>query len=101
MAQFGSEAAHEEHVRELAGKAAELVLRGPKKYPKLDAATIDGMVSQGSVCYLTLGADRAQVYAHDGQVHAIVTVAAQGGYRRLYKKVSGADAAEVLGQLKS
>ena len=99
MAQFGSEAAHQEHIRELAGDAADLVLAGQKKYPKNDPDTVQRMLTEGVVCLLELGADRALVYAHDGQVHAIVTIAALGGYRRTYKKVSGADAAEVLSQL--
>lgn len=96
----GSEQAHEDHIRRLAGAAAEHVLAAPKKYPKEDAEAMQKVADAGNVGYISRGADMRYVfYKADDEYHAIVTEALLGGYRRGYKKVSGASAAEVLHNL--
>lgn len=96
MAKPGSEEAHEEKLRELAGPGAEWVFTASKKYPKPDAEAIERQTGEGNVCLLNEGPLRVLVYRHDDQVHALVTELAHGGYRRKYRKVSAATAAQVL-----
>lgn len=96
-----AEAAHIEKLRELSGPAADLVLNGPKRYPKADAETIDRLAADGMVCLISGAGYRATIYAYDGQVHAVVTDLVHAGYRRKYRKVSGQGAAEVLAALAS
>ena len=50
MAKPGSEAAHEEKLRELAGPEAAWIFSATKKYPRLDADAIDRQTSEGNVC---------------------------------------------------
>jgi hypothetical protein len=94
-----ADAAHTKKVRELAGPAADLVLAGPRRYPKADAVAIDSITAEGMVCLLTGTGYRATVYAWDGQTHAIITELVHSGYRRKYRKISGQNAAEVLAAL--
>lgn len=98
----GSEQAHEAHIRELAGEAADHVMTAPKKYPKEDADAMQIVADAGAVGYISRGPDMRYVFYRDGEgYHAIVTSALLGGYRRGYKKVSGRTAADVLTQLDS
>lgn len=95
----GSEAAHEEKLRELAGPDAQWIFTAPKKYPKLDPEVLDRQTRQGSVCLLNEASNRYLVYRHEDQVHALVTELAHGGYRRRYRKFSADSVAELVVQL--
>jgi hypothetical protein len=99
MAKPGSEAAHEEKLRELAGPEAEWVFSAPKKYPPLDAEVIERHLQAGSVCLVNEGPLRVLFYKQKDQIHGLVTELAHSGYRRRYHKVSGASVQEIVGGL--
>lgn len=99
MAKPGSEAAHEQKLRELAGPEAEWVFLAPKKYPPLDAEAIGRHLQGGNVCLVNEGPLRVLFYQQGDEVHGLVTELAHSGYRRRYRKVSGASIQEVVGDL--
>jgi hypothetical protein len=88
MGRHGSETAHNEKLREMAGPAADAIFDAPKKYPDLDASIIDKHLAAGHVCAIKYGESRLLVYRHAGEAHALVTMLAHAGYRRRYRKLS-------------
>ena len=87
----------DKRVLTLAGESAQLLTSGERKYLELlDVSVIEESTSQGIVCVIKLPGKRLFVYASGGEVHAIITELAQGGYRRRIKKISAVDVAHLV-----
>lgn len=97
MAKPGSEAAHQEKLRELAGPEAGWIFEAPRKYPDCNASAVEALLAEGNVCLVeTSPSTRVLAYCQDGVYHGLVTEWALGGYRRRYEKVSRPSVEELL-----
>ena len=92
MALQGSEDAHDRKLRELAGPDAEWAFSTPKKDPTLDAPTTERITSDGIVCFVKAGNERAMFCRHAGETIGLAIIQAHAGYRRRYLRLSGASA---------
>lgn len=94
--QSGAEWDVDERVLKLAGEASSLLRTAPRSTVDLDPSEIEAALSRGMTCVARTLGKRILIYKWEDRVDAVITILAHAGYRRKFKRVSGANPSEVV-----